>query len=161
MFPCRTMLWWSSLCTNKRINSSDASAEVRRKRKVLLEKEEEEDQNRVRKWRENRKEKELRGEAGHLSWDTHPGLAPPRAALLDNAAFQLFNLPGFHFFCSFRSNLTFYYFRVIRNTSLLAMIKCECSNLGRGGGTGQSGKKLILTYFILLSPSPPPESYLI
>ena len=137
MFPCHNMLWWSSLCTNKRINSSDTSAEGKEEEKVLLEKEEEEDQNRVKEVEEKRKKKELEEKQRHLSWDTHPGLAPPWADLLDNAAFQLFNLPGSISSAVSEVILPFYYFRANRNTSLLAMIKCECSNLGRGGGTGQ------------------------
>ena len=155
MFPCHNVLWWSSLCTNKRINSSDTPAEGKEEEKVLLEKEEEEDQNRVKEVEGERKKKELEEKQSHLSWDTHPGLAPPRADLLDNAAFQLSNLPGSISSAISEIILPFSYFKAHRNTSLPAMIKCECSNLGRGEGTGQSGKKLILTHSILLSPPLP------
>ena len=68
MFPCRNMLWWSSLCTNKRINSSDTPVEGKEEEKVLLEKEEEEDPNRVKEVEWERKKKELEEKQSHLSW---------------------------------------------------------------------------------------------
>ena len=56
------MLWWSSLCTNKRrIDLSDTPVEVTEEGEVLLEKKEkEEEQNKVKKVQGEGKNEELK-----------------------------------------------------------------------------------------------------
>ena len=88
---------------------------------------------------------------------THPGLAPPWPDLLDNAAFQLSNLPDPISSAISEIILPFSYFRANRNTSLPAMIKCECSDLRRGRRTGQSQAKSWSLHTLLSSPFPSPR----